>query len=198
MTATSNGRQTATQAETITPGPAASLTLAPANASVTFGSTQTFAASAADAYGNTTSPTITWSATNGTLSTTSGATTTLTPTATGTATVTATADTGAAASASVAVTAKVARVRSITYSKRGASIYVTVRAVPNAKVGLRILRSGTRYASRMVTTGAAGRARVHLSASKGCYSTTVTRLTAIGNQWDGVTPSNSYCFGRRR
>ncbi len=44
------------------------------------------------------------------------------------------------------------------------------------------------------TTGSDGKAQFQLSnAPPGCYTTTVTNITATGLTWDGVTPDNYYC-----
>jgi hypothetical protein len=119
---------------------------------------------------------------------------TFTPAATGSATVTATDAGGANVSATVSVTARVAYVSSITYARSGGYLYVTISTVPNASVGLKILRSGSPYASGTVGSGSTGRTTVRVSASRGCYSTTITSLTAAGYAWDGRTPSNGFCF----
>src|SRR4051794_9830011 len=194
LTAAAAGRQSATQAETITAQGLAKLTVTPASASIALGSSQSFTVSGSDALGNPVAANVTWSATSGTLSSTTGGSTTFTPSATGTATVTATDTGGATASATVTVTTKTARVSSITYSRSSGYLYITVNAVPNATVGLRILRNGTSYASGSVATGSSGSTTARLSASRGCYSTTITGLTASGYTWDGQTPSNSICF----
>jgi hypothetical protein len=194
LTASADGRQAGTQSETVTAGALASLTLSPASASIALGASQTLTASGVDSFGNRVSPTVAWSTTSGSLSTTSGPSTSFTPAAVGTATITATGDGGVTASATVTVTAKVAHVQSISYSRSGGYLYITVTAVPNATIGLRILRSGTTYASGTVTTSSNGTVTARLSAPRGCYSTTITSLTAAGYQWDGTTPSNGYCF----
>jgi hypothetical protein len=194
ITATAAGRQAATQAETVTAGAAASLALTPAGASIPLGSSQSFTVAAADAYGNVTTPNVTWSTSAGSLSATTGTTVTFTPAATGTATVTATDAGGATASASVTVTTKPASVSSITYRRSGGSIYITISTVPNATVGLRVLKNGSAYANGTVSSGSTGTVTARISASKGCYSTTITSLTASGYTWDGKTPSNGSCF----
>jgi hypothetical protein len=90
---------------------------------------------------------------------------------------------------------KTATVSSITYSRSGGYLYVTVATnVPNGTLGLRILRSGTTYASGTVTTTSTGTVTVRVSAPSGCYSTTITSLTASGYAWDGKTPANGRCF----
>jgi hypothetical protein len=194
ITATTAGRQAATQVETVTSGGVASLSLSPTSASIPLGSSQTFTVSGVDAYGNRVTPNVTWSAATGTLSTTSGTSTTFTAATTGTATVTATDAGGATATATVSVTTKPASVSSITYSRSGGYLYVTIATVPNATVGLTILRSGTAYANGSVNSGSTGKVTVRVYASKGCYSTTITSLNAAGYTWDGRTPSNGICF----
>ena len=194
ITASAPGRQAATQTETITAGGVASLTLSPASANIALGASQTFTVAGADAFGNRVTPSITWSTSTGSLSTTTGASTTFTPGSTGTATVTATDAGGATASATVTVTTKPAHVSSITYSRSGSYLYVTISTVPNATVGLKILKSGTAYASGSVNSGSTGTVTVHVTVSRGCYSTTITSLAASGYTWDGQTPSNGFCF----
>jgi hypothetical protein len=100
------------------------------------------------------------------------------------------------ASATWAVTSlKTASVSSVGYSRSSGYLYVTVTTnAPNATVGLRILRSGATYASGTVVTSSTGAATIRVSAAKGCYSTTITSLTAPGFAWNGKTPSNGACF----
>src|SRR4051794_19026566 len=141
ITATSPGRQAATQTETVTTGAVASLTLSPASSSIPLGSSQTFTVSGTDAYGNRVTPTVTWSAT-GTLSTTSGTSTTFTPAATGTASVTATDAGGATASATVSVTTKPASVSSITYSRSGGGPSLALSPPPHPTGGPENPRGG--------------------------------------------------------
>jgi hypothetical protein len=194
LTASTDGRRPGTQSETVTAAAPATLALSPASASIPLGGSQVLTASGVDAYGNAVTPTVTWSTTAGSLSTTSGLSTTFTPAAVGSATVTATGDGGITASATVTATAKIAHVQSIAYSRSGGSLYITITAVPNATIGVRILKSGTTYATGTLTTSSTGTVTARVSASKGCYSTTITSLTATGYQWDGQTPSNGFCF----
>jgi hypothetical protein len=89
---------------------------------------------------------------------------------------------------------KTATVSSVTYSRSSGSLYVTIATnTPNGTLGLRILRASTTYASGTVSTGATGTVTVRVSAPSGCYSTTITSLTAPDFAWDGKTPSNGRC-----
>jgi hypothetical protein len=200
ITATASGRQPGTQAETVTAGALASLAISPTSSSLAVGATQTFNAAGVDAYGNSVAPSITWSATGGTISTTSGASTTFTATTSGQGAVTATSGT-IGASATVTVTQLKSRVKSITYSRSSSTLYVTFTVVDSsgqpvsgASIGLKVMRSGTSYATGSARTASNGTVTVSVKASRGCYSTTVTGVTAPGLIWDGVTPSNSYCY----
>jgi hypothetical protein len=200
ITASTAGRQPGTQVETVTAGAPASLSVSPTSATLAVGAAQTFSATAADAYGNAVAPSVTWSSTGGTLSATSGTSTTFTATTAGQGSVTATSGT-MSASATVTVTQQRSRISSITYSRSSSTLYVTFTAVSSsgqplsgASIGLRILRNGASYATGTARTGSNGKATVSVRTSRGCYSTTVTGVTAPGLVWDGTTPSNSYCY----
>ena len=49
---------------------------------------------------------------------------------------------------------------------------------------------------RTVVTGSTGKATYKTAgaAPSGCYTTSVSSVTASGLTWDGVTPANQYCF----
>jgi hypothetical protein len=200
ITASTAGRQPGTQAETISAGALASLSVSPTSASLAVGATQAFTAAGADAYGNSVAPSATWSAAGGTLSATSGTSASFTATTAGQGSVTATSG-GISSSAAVTVIQPKSRITAITYSRSSSTLYVTFTAVSSsgqplsgASIGLRILRSGTSYATGTARTGSNGTATISVKTSRGCYSTTVTGVTAAGLVWDGVTPSNSYCY----
>jgi hypothetical protein len=201
ITASTAGRQPAAQVETIAAGALASLAVTPASASLAVGAPQMFTAAGTDAYGNAVAPTVTWSATGGTLSTTSGASTAYTATTPGQGSVTATSGT-VTSSAAVNVTGQPkSRVSSIAYSRSSSTLFITFTAVGSsghplsgASIGLRILRNGASYATGTAHTASNGKATVSVRTSRGCYSTTVTSMAATGITWDGVTPSNSYCY----
>jgi hypothetical protein len=192
VTAGAEGRQSASQTETVQAGPLAAMTVSPANASIVLGSSATFTASGADAYGNAVAATPAWSASSGTVSSASGASTTFTPASAGTATITASAN-GVAASATVTVTARTAGVSSIVYSRDSGYLYVTISTVPGATVGLRVNRYAPVFTNLTATTRS-GTITVRVQAPRGCYTSTVTSLTASGYVWDGATPSNGRCF----
>ena len=92
LTASSSGMTSGTQTETVAAGPLAAITVAPGSATVNAGATQPFTATGADQYGNpVTLSGAAWSATLGTVSPASGASTVFTAGATaGTGSVTAT------------------------------------------------------------------------------------------------------------
>ena len=67
-------------------------------------------------------------------------------------------------------------------------------AVAGATVSISLNRNGSLYASATGTTGADGRVTFRATnAPSGCYTTTVTNVSAQGLTWDGVTPANSFC-----
>jgi hypothetical protein len=193
LTARAAGRENGSQVETVQAGPLASIAVTPSSASIALGSSATFTASGADAYGNPVTPAATWTASGGSVSPTSGPTTTFTPSAAGTATVTASAN-GVSAVASVTVTATPAKVSSITYSWSGSWMYMTIATVPNATVGYSITRNSAPFASGSVSSGSTGKVTLRVTTRRGCYATTVTSLTATGYTWDGTTPANARCF----
>jgi hypothetical protein len=92
-----------------------------------------------------------------------------------------------------------ARVASVVYA-RSRVLQVTLSLVDaagqpigGASVGAAISRSGVQVASRSGTTTAGGTVTFTIwNPSRGCYSTTVTSVSAPG--WDGVTPPNGLCI----
>jgi hypothetical protein len=92
ITASASGYNSGTQSETVTAGPAQTLTVSPASATVGVGGAQAFTANAVDQYGNKVDSTgSSWSTTApGTLSTSSGSSTIFSATGTGGGNVTAT------------------------------------------------------------------------------------------------------------
>lgn len=115
------------------------------------------------------------------------------------------------ASQQVSVTAPAApgatvTVRSIDYTTRGGrnnnnhlDISITVvdgggAPVANAAVAATLTRQAGGSWNFSGSTGSDGTARFTLTNhASGCYSTTVTSVSASGHEWDGTTPSNSYC-----
>jgi hypothetical protein len=92
-----------------------------------------------------------------------------------------------------------ARVASVLYT-RSRVLQVTLSLVDAAglpiagtSVGGAIFRSGAQFASRSGTTNAEGKVTFTIwNPARGCYSTTVTSVSAPG--WDGVTPPNGFCI----
>jgi hypothetical protein len=111
-------------------------------------------------------------------------------------------------SSSVQITVQAAAstvsVASITYSTTGGKlnnnnlvVKILVRnssgnAVSGASVSVNINR-GTQVQARTGTTDSTGTVTFQWnSAPAGTYTTTVTKVTATGLTWDGVTPANSF------
>ena len=196
VTASAVGWGPATQVETVQAGAPASLAVSPASATVALGSTATFTATGADAYGNAVPPSgVTWTATGGTLSTAAGPSTVFTPAAAGTATITASSS-GLTATGAVTVTGKQAHVSSISFSRSGSTLTVAIASnVARATVGIRVLRGSSTVTTAGVATGFSGTATLKLrNAARGCYSATITSVAASGYAWDGTTPTNGSCF----
>jgi subtilase family serine protease len=124
-----------------------------------------------------------------------------------TETVTASDGSGALASAtattSVVAQATTVAVTSIGYTPQGSGLGISValqnnlgQPVSGASVSIEVYLNGKAYASGTGTTGSAGTVAFGLRrAPKGTYTTTVTKVSAAGLTWNGVTPSNSYTKG---
>lgn len=189
----SAGKQGAAQTESVSAAPLARIAVSPSPANVPAGSSRAFAAAGYDAYGNAVAISPAWSVSTGTPGTvgTSGVFTA--GARSGTGSVIATSGTVSAAAAVTVPTN--ARVSAIAYSATLVSATLVDAAgarVANAQVSLDVYRNGVLYAQRTATTATDGIARASVSTNPaGCYSTTVTNVSALG--WDGRTPSNRYC-----
>ena len=209
LTASATGANSGTQTETVKPGPLASVTVSPSSASIALGGTQSFTANGADAYGNPiaiASASANWSVstgTPGTVSPTSGNPTTFTAssTTTGSGSVIATVGTASGSAAVTVVAPAAVHVSSIAYATQKQSLLVTValldgngKPVAGASVSISLARNASAYRSATGTTGADGKVTFKVgNAPSGCYTTTVTNVTATGYTWDGVTPTNQFC-----
>jgi hypothetical protein len=205
VTAGAPGVTSATQVETVTAGALASLSVSPGSASAAVGTTRVFTASGADAYGNAVSVSPGWSVSPalGTFSPTAGSSTTFTATTAGTGTVTATAGALTATSSLTVTAVQTLRVASITYSSLAlfGIVQVTLTVVNGSGAGVggvsvtaTLNRNGAPYASATNTTGSTGKTTLtSYFTPSGCYTITVTKVTATGYLWDGVTPPNSFC-----
>ena len=120
---------------------------------------------------------------------------------------------GKTGSASVGITvgtppaeATTVSVDSITYATEGGKnkykhLLITVALVDDlgnqvsgASVSIDLFRDGSLVGSGTGTTGTDGTVTFTLkNAASGCYTTTVTDVTAAGLTWDGVTPANEFC-----
>ncbi len=197
LSATATGWSTGTMSVTVNPGPLSTLTISPSTASVGEGGTVTFTATGHDQYGNvvTVDPTWSVSASLGTFSPTTGASTTFTASSTtsGTGTVTATTG-GVSATASVTVSALkplTVTVTAGTAVKKGPRYHVALSvdatssgaAVSGATVTLDVYSGsctakGSLAATGTGTTGTKGTAGFTFSArsqSTWCAVATVTK-----------------------
>jgi hypothetical protein len=201
------------QVETITPGPVLSLSVSPASGSVRARGTRAFTALGRDTFGNVFPVASTWSLAPrrlGSLSPASGSATTFTALrAIGNGTITASVATEAgpiSASAAVNVTPARLRITVLHFQTRGRAVFVSLLAVDpagqsisRARVSLVVLWNGRRFYAKRVTTGAAGRVSLRLPTRQGgCFTTTITGVTAVGFTWDGHTPRNRICRPRSR
>ena len=65
--------------------------------------------------------------------------------------------------------------------------------VSGASVSIDLFRDGSLVGSGTGTTGTDGTVTFTLkNAASGCYTTTVTDVTAAGLTWDGITPANDF------
>ena len=198
ITATAPGRVGTEQAVTVRAGAAATLAITPAAATVRPGETRRFVAAGTDAYGNEVASSTNWSATNGTVSPTSGASTMFRAGRSGKATVTATSGTlTSRATVTVAPSVRVAR---IAYATSGNRLHVAVivvdsrrRRVAHASVRLALRRNGRWVAAASLRTNARGSATLTLAARRGCYSVNVARVSSGGLPGASATPKNGYC-----
>jgi hypothetical protein len=198
ISAAAAGRAGIQQIETVKPGSLATLSVTPTSASLLSGASRRFTASGADAYGNVIAVSPTWSATGGTLSPLSGASTTFKATASGNATITATVGTRVGR-ATVKVTRSV-RVGKVSYSATRSRLVVRLAVVdsrrlrvPHASVRFALRRNGRWVAAASVRADSHGIATFTRAARQGCYSVKIARVTAKGFTWNRTTPKNGSC-----
>ena len=211
LTASAEGTTSGTQTETVTPGLVVSLAVAPSSATVPVRSTQVFAVTGSDSFGNEFPVSASWSlapTTIGTLAPTAGNTTTFTASRMlGEGTVTAALSTGAGtltASAALRVVPGKLRVGAVTTRKRPRVAHVSItavdargRPVSRAIVFVLVRRDGRLHYSARGTTGASGRVRFHVpERAGGCFSVVVKKISAAGFVWDGRSPPNRHCRPR--
>jgi hypothetical protein len=211
LTASAAGVTSATQTITVLPGAPVSVAITPASASVPARASRELSAFGVDSLGNRFPVLASWSvspASIGTLLPTVGNSTTFTASRRiGRGTVTAVIDSGAGTLSAVrSVTVTPARMRiDLHYQPRRRAFFVALRAtdaaglsVSRARIAVVVRRGGRAYFSKVATTGPAGRVSVRvLVRGGGCFTTAITRATALGFKWDGRTPGNRYCRPKR-
>src|SRR5581483_1667642 len=105
-------------------------------------------------------------------------------------------------SAQSTITVKPGRIKvaSIRYGIGRKQLLVTATAVDSklkpiagAVVRLIVRRNGYRHFLGQARTAANGKALYRMSAKKGCYRTSIIRVTAPGYVWRPATPQNRFC-----
>jgi uncharacterized protein YjdB len=207
LTAAAPGLTSGTQTETILPGPIVGVTVKPTSLTVAAGGSLTLAAAGIDSFGNAVQANATWSVDPvqlGSVRPAAGPTTTFTGGARGrSGTVTATvAGASGPLSATSRITVKPGRiaVASIRYGIGRKRLLVTATVVDarrnpvaGAVVRLIVRRNGYRHFLGQARTAANGKALYRMSAKKGCYRTSIIRVTAPGYVWRPATPRNRFC-----
>ena len=208
LVATASGATTATQVETVAPGPPAELLVEPSSAALEPHRAQDFSAIALDAFENPISSVqAQWAVTPATLGEaqpTFGATTTVTAGGRGgLGRLTASIEGGISAVAKLSVSPGPMRVSSIRYvaGKRTLRVTATVAelggpAVRAVRTSVVVRRNGREVFTGQKRTDRNGRVTYLVPLEKGCYRTTVTDATAPGYRWDGKTPANRFCSSR--
>jgi hypothetical protein len=207
ITASAAGITSGTQTETILPGPLVEASVRPETATVAARGTLVLTATGVDQYGNAVADGVTWTvspAELGQVRPQTGGTTTFTAGpqgGTGTITATVTGATGPL-SADVSVTVRPGRITvgSIRYGIGRKTLLVSAtvintgrRPIEGAVVRLIVRRNGYRYFLGERKTGVRGKATFRLQLKKGCYRTTLIRVTAPGYVWRPATPANRFC-----
>ncbi len=201
--ATGTGVTTATQIETVGPGPVSKLTVDPGTATIGPRGSRRFGVTAEDAFGNPLSARAAWSLRPAGLAVTQ-------PKA-GTSTIVraegrggngrVVAQAGAiSGNASLKVNPGPIRVSSIRYSARRTVVRVTATvseagggAARAVRTSVTVRRNGRAVFSASKRTDAAGKTTYLVPRAAGCIVTKVTGATAPGYRWDGRTPANRYC-----
>jgi type IV pilus biogenesis protein CpaD/CtpE len=201
--ATAVGVTTATQVETVAPGPLSRLRVDPGSAVIGPRGSRRFAVTGEDAFGNLLTASATWTVTPAGLAivrpTTGSSTTVRAEGRGGNGLVVARAG-AVSASASLKVNPGPIRVSSIRYSARPTVVRVTASlaevgggAARSVRTSVVVRRNGRPVFSASKRTDATGRTTYLVPRSSGCYRTTVTSATAPGYRWNGKTPANRFC-----
>jgi hypothetical protein len=203
LRATAIGVTTATQVETVAPGPLSRLTVDPGSAVIGPRGSRRFDVTGEDAFGNPLTASATWTVTPAGLAIvkpkTSRSTTVRAEGRGGNGLVVARAG-PVSASASLRVNPGPIRVSSIRYSARRTVVRVTASVVEvgggtarGVRTSVVVRRNGRSVFSASKRTDAAGRTTYLVPRSSGCLRTTVTSATAPGYRWNGQTPANRFC-----
>jgi hypothetical protein len=199
------GATTATQLETVAPGPLAKIRIEPSPASLAPYRSRSLTTVASDAFGNSVPPAeARWTVRPARLvevKPESGTTTTVTAGGRGgSGRLTATAGGGVSAVTRLIVSPGTIHAPSIRYEVRGRRLRVTATVLEARREPARavltsvtVRRNGIAAFSGRKRTDRDGRVTYVLRAEKGCYRTTVTEITGPGYRWNGKTPRNRLC-----
>jgi hypothetical protein len=201
--ATGTGVTTATQIETVGPGPVAKLAVDPGSAVIGPRGSRRFGVTAEDAFGNPLTARATWSVRPVGLAVPqpkAGTSTTVRAEGRGgNGRVVAQAD-AVSVSASLKVNPGPIRVSSIRYSARRTVVRVTATvsevgggAARAVRTSVVVRRNGRTYFSASKRTDATSSTTYLVPRATGCFTTKVTSATAPGYRWNGRTPANRFC-----
>jgi hypothetical protein len=207
LVATAFGSTTATQVQTVLAGPLAVIHLDPPAVALDPHRSQRFAVLGADRFGNPVSAQATWAVAPtrlGTVVPETGSQTTFRATGRGglgRLVATARAPAGQISGrARLKVSPGPIRVSSIRYVPRKRVLRVTATAAEvggppasGVRASVVVRRNGRRYFAAQKRTDRSGRATYLVPLSNGCYTTTVTGLSAPGYRWTGKNPRNRFC-----
>ena len=202
--ATAANVTTATQIETVGPGPPSALLIDPGSVRLAPRRSKGFTVTAEDVFGNPVAVRPRWVVTPTVLATVKpvvGAATTVTAGGRGgRGTLRAIVSAQVFATATFFVTSGPIRVSSIRYSKRPSVVRVTASVVEAAgkpargvRTSVIVRRNGRAVFSASKRTDAAGKTTYLVPRAAGCLTTKVTGATGPGYRWNGSTPTNRSC-----
>ncbi len=201
--ATGTGVTTATQIETVGPGPVSKLAVDPGSAVIGPRGSRRFGVTAEDAFGNPLTARATWSVRPTGLAVVqpkAGTSTTVRAEGRGGNGLVVAQAGAISGSASLKVNPGPIRVSSIRYSARRTVVRVTATvsevgggAARAVRTSVVVRRNGRTYFSASKRTDATGKTTYLVPRATGCLSTKVTSATAPGYRWNGRTPANRFC-----
>jgi hypothetical protein len=201
--ATAPGVTTATQVESVAPGPLSRLTVDPGAVVVGPRGSRRFGVTGEDAFGNALTARPAWTVTPAGLAVVNpktGTSTTVRAEGRGGNGLVQARGGAVSATAGLRVTPGPIRVSSIRYSARRTFVRATVTVAEigggtaqGVRTSVVVRRNGRAHFSASKRTDATGRATYLVPRAPGCFITKVTDATAPGYRWNGKTPANRFC-----